>query len=316
MPNPIYILLIFLAAIIFGLFLRKSRNLTILLLSLVFISASIIPLVSFWQVFFHHFGIGQGHFFGLPVSSIIFDGHRSVLLLLVNLSGLFAGFFLINFFQSKSIVKLLSFLLFFFSVNLIILSNSLLITIVAIFLALSGFAGLFNKFFGTKASQIIFLLFLSATILLITGLLIMVFSGIELQFQEIPDISNLFFSAGFLLLFGIFPITSAIKKGISVEKGIFLLLFQGVFLSVIFFVFYLFSQAIVNEAMLNAMAIMGLLTYFFASFMATGQVSAVKILSYNTTGQFGLMVSIIGLSRYLGMDSFYMLAGIFHSFFC
>ncbi|MCD6366986.1 MAG: hypothetical protein J7L46_05540 [Bacteroidales bacterium] len=315
MPNPIYIPLIFLAAIVFGLFLRKSRNLTVLLLFLVFLLASIIPLFGFWQVFFHHLGAGQGSFFGLPIPSIVFDEHRLLLLGFVNLAGLFSGFFLINFFQSKPIVKLLAFLLFFFSVNLIILSSSILITVMTVLLALFSFAGLFNKFFGTKVSQITFLIFFSAAILLITGLLIMVFSGVSLQFQEIPDISNFFFFAGFLLLFGTFPITSATEKGLSIEKGIFLLLFQGVFLSVIFFVFYLLSKAIVNESMLNAMAIMGLLTYFSASFMATGQVSAAKILSYNTTGQFGLMISIIGLSRYLGIDSFFILAGIFLTHF-
>ena len=315
MPNPVYIPLIFLVAIVFSLFLRKSRNLTVLLLFLVFLLASIIPLFGFWQVFFHHYGAVSGRFFGLSISSIVFDGHRSLLLGLVNLTGLFSGFFLINFFQSKSITKLFAFLLFFFSVNLIILSSSVLITIIAVLLALSGFAGLFSKSFDTKASQTKAVLFFFAAALLIAGLLIMIFSGIPLQFLEIPDISNFFFFAGFLLLLGTFPIIPAIEKGLSTEKGIFLLLFQGVFLSTIFFVFYLFSKAIVNESMFNAMAIMGLLTYFFASFMATGQVSAGKILSYNTAGQFGLMISIIGLSRYMGIDNFFILASIFLTHF-
>ncbi len=315
MPNPVYIPLIFLAAIIFGLFLKKSRNLTVLLLFLVFLLTSVIPLFGFWQFFFHHFGVSQGRFFGLPVLPIIFDGQRSLLLGFINLAGLFSGFFLINFFQSKSIVKLSAFLLFFFSVNLIILTNSLLITIIVILLALFSLVGLSNKSLGTTASKITVLLFFSAAILLITGLLIMIFSGFSLQFQEIPRISNFFFFAGLLLLFGTFPITSATEKGLSIEKGIFLLLFQGVFLSAIFFVFYLLSQSVVDESILNAMAIMGLLTYFFASFMATGQVSATKILSYNTAGQFGLMISIVGLSRYLGIDNFFILAGIFLTHF-
>ncbi len=315
MLNPVSIPLIFVVGIILSLFLKKSRNLTVLLLFLAFLFSGIIPLIGFWNFFFHHSSPVTGQFFGIVIPSLIFDGHRFLLLGMVNLAGFSSIFFLLNFFQSKSIAKLVQYLLFFLSVTLLILSNSLLLSVVSVLVALLSFSGFINQSFGSKESRKWFILFLFAVVLLVIGLLIMVFSKIPLDFSDIPDIANFFFISGFFLLFGFFPLTPPIEKGISTEKSIFLLLFQGVFLSAIFFVFYLLSQSISNTTILNAFAIVGMLTYFSTSFMATGQVSVTKILSYNTAGQYGLMISIIGLSRYLGMDSFYMLAGIFLTHF-
>jgi len=196
-----------------------------------------------------------------------------------------------------------------------ILSNSLLITVVSIMLSVITLIGLFKNLLSPKEYMMRLILMVSIFVLLIAGLVIMVFYKIPYRFSNLPDIVNFFFISGILLLFSVFPLINKVEKETSNQKGVFLLLYQTIFLSAIFFVLYLLSQHIESKSILNAMAIMGLLTYLFSSFMATGQISAYKILNYNTSGQFGLMVSIIGLGRYFGIDSYFILASIFLTHF-
>gem|GEM_PF-3847603 len=326
MPNPIYILLIFLAGIILGLFLNKSRNLTILLLLLIFLSGSILPFLGFWKAFFNHFGAASGNFFGIEISSIILDESRALLLWIINLFGFFAWLFLIDFIllQKKSnaqnpgnhaTVKLIRYLLFFFFINLMILSNSLLITTISMMLSFIFIIGLFKSIMSTKEYSMRLILMSSFFVFLITALLIMIFYKNPYLFSNLPDTVNFLFISGILLLFSVFPLIDKVEKETLNQKGIFLLLYQTIFISAVFFVLYLLSQHIESKRILNAMAIMGLLTYLFSSFMASGQISAYKILNYNTSGQFGLMVSIIGLGRYFDIDNYFILVSIFLTHF-
>ncbi len=326
MPNPIYILLIFIAGIILGLFLNKSRNLTILLLLLIFLSGSIFPFLGFWKAFIHHIGATSGNFFGIEIPLIIFDKSRALLLGIINLFGLFTWLFLIDFIllqkkskaqitHSQTIVKLIQYLLFFFFINLMILSNSLLIAVVSIIFSAYSLIGLFKNLLSRKEYMMRLILMFFIFLLLIAGLVIMFFFKVSYCFSNLPDIINFFFILGILLFFSAFPLIDKVEKETSNQRGVFLLLYQAILLSAIFFVLYLLSQHIESKRILNAMAIMGLLTYLFSSFMASGQISAYKILNYNTSGQFGLMVSIIGLGRYFGIDSYLILIGLFLTHF-
>jgi len=196
-----------------------------------------------------------------------------------------------------------------------ILSNSLLITTISMMLSFIFIIGLFKSIMSTKEYSMRLILMSSFFVFLITALLIMIFYKNPYLFSNLPDTVNFLFISGILLLFSVFPLIDKVEKETLNQKGIFLLLYQTIFISAVFFVLYLLSQHIESKRILNAMAIMGLLTYLFSSFMASGQISAYKILNYNTSGQFGLMVSIIGLGRYFDIDNYFILVSIFLTHF-
>lgn len=313
MSNPVYIPIVFFVGIILTLFLKKSENLSIGALFLIFIFSGIFPLYEFWQFFFHHKGYGVGHFFNLPLQFLLLDGERSILLGIINLTGAFSVFYLISFFRNKW--KFLFYLLFFLSVNLLILSTSVFLSIFSITSAFASLMGLFFDSLTSTGKKNILLLFFTSFTLLLIGLICLFFLEGTFKFSEYPDIVNFFFFSGLFVLLGTFPFTAILKEETFSLRGIFLILYYGVFSSVSLFLFYSLSSAITNLSVFNAFAIIGTTTYFFASFMATGINSVTRIVSYNAMAQFGLMIAIIGLSRYLGIDGFFILSGIFLTHF-
>ncbi len=320
MVNPSYLPVGFLFGILLGLFVKKSRLLNILLLILVFLFTGVAPFITFWKIYFHHISPNLTIFFGIEIPQIAINANKALLISLTNFFGLFSGLYLVSCFERRSVLALISFFLFFLSVNLMILTNSFYVFGASILVAVISFYGLFSGIFE-QVEKRNFLLQLFTVI----SLILISISGIVLQsgssvYASVAagSVSQIFIFLlflGFIILFNVFPVLSWVSNGISNERSILLVLYQVIFLSAGIYVFYTLSQLVVDKQFSNMFAILGMLTYFSASFLATGQISMSKVLGYLTSAQFGLIVAMIGLSRFLGLDAFYIIITIFLTHF-
>lgn len=312
MINPIYIIVSLCFGMLFGLFIKKSHYLSIFLLLLIFLFTGIAPFLTFWKIYFHHVTPPTTTFVGVDIPLIVMNANRAVLISLINLFGLFSGLYLIRFLKKQSVIRFVSFLLFFLSINLMVLTNSFNVLLPSFVAAVFSYFSVFHSLMEHREKRN-YLYELLVVIILLTvgtlGIILQAGSGdySSIGAESVSGIYVFLLFFGFIILFNLFPLLTWVTGGMSKEKSIYCLLYQILFLTAAFYVFFILSGLYNSLQLNNIFAILGILTYFFASFLATGQKSLSKVLGYSTSAQYGLMIAVIGLGRYLGMDSMFIL---------
>ena len=248
-----------------------------------------------------------------PFSIMLMMGiNEAIITLLINIVGLLGGIYLFNTLVKQGKEAIIIFLIFIMGLNVIVLTQDLFNLFVFLEVQSIATAGLIvlhkNKNSITAGFKYMLATGIIAGILLLGIIFIYYFTG-TLNLTDIfaanPAATKGGAVAVFLVLITIlleskvFPANGwALDVYQSVKPGFAAIISAGS-ASAVFFVLYKILPLLPAD-FYQVMAFIGIITFIGSNLLGIKQTNANRLLGYSSIGQLGLLVTILGLSPYLG----------------
>ena len=323
MVGPIYIIAIALGtAFSLGFFKNANRNISFLLMFLAmafvtFISGQwLFAFLTQQQETIQIFTAG----FKPPFSiSLQMGFYESVLLTMINVIGLFSAIYLFDYLREKGVNMMMIFILLFMGLNVVIMTRDIFNFFVFLEISSISIIGLIIIDKNENAISSGFKYLIASGIIsgvLLVGIIAVYYYSGSLYINDIIEFNFAYIKGGsvaiFLILIAIilelkpFPANGwAIDVYQSAHPTIGALISAG-FGSAMLFVLYKISPMI-PQTWFGFIATIGIITFIGSNLLGIQQKNAQRLLGYSSVGQLGLIITVIGLSPYLG--SHFLLIG-------
>jgi len=316
MVTPIYIIAILLGTAFFlGFFGKKIKGVYAIL------STIALALVSFISIDWF-IGIWNGNYEAIqiftagvkpPFSISLYLGiQEAALISMINIVGLFSAIYLSKEINDKGKKAFLPLLVLFMGLNVVVMTRDLFNFFVFIEVASIALAGLIvinNKAINfASAFKYMLATGVIAGLLLISIIFLYYFTG-TLNFDD-PQMTSVFGVKGytiaaFLLIITIilelkpFPANGwALDVYQSTNPGVSAIISAGT-ASAVFFMLYKLLPIFPTE-FLQVISFIGIITFIGSNLLGIKQSNANRLLGYSSIGQMGLLITILGLSPFLG----------------